>query len=252
MARPQPGIAGVRNPVPVAGGADPDLPAALRRNGPASTLTFGRAISAADYEAVAVRTPGVDRAKVVWAFNPAEQRPVITVYVGDTQAAAGLARTALAASGDPNRPVTVTAASPIRLQLGCTLIVAAGQPPAAVAAAATAALLDPDSGLFSPAGLAIGQVLYRSQLDAVLSVPGVLAVTGLRVTVPGGPGLLQNAGPPVILRPGPGRVDERFDVLELFRLFPPVLADQFIPVEGAFFTLAEQDANIATAVSTGD
>ena len=252
VARPQPGIAGVRNPVPVAGGADPDLPSALRRNGPASTLTFGRAISAADYEAVAVRTPGVDRAKAVWAFNPAEQRPVITVYVGDTQAAAGLARTALAASGDPNRPVTVTAASPIRLQLGCTLIVAADRPPAAVAAAATAALLDPDIGLFSPAGLAIGQVLYRSQLDAVLSVPGVLAVTGLRVTVPGGPGLLQNAGPAVILRPGHGRVGERFDVLELFRLFPPVLADQFIPVEGAFFALAEQDANIATAVSTGD
>lgn len=252
VARPQPDIAGVRNPVPVAGGADPDLPSALRRNGPASTLTFGRAISAADYEAVAVRTPGVDRAKAVWAFNPAEQRPVITVYVGDTQAAAGLARTALAASGDPNRPVAVTAASPIRLQLGCTLIVAADRPPAAVTAAATAALLDPDIGLFSPAGLAIGQVLYRSQLDAVLSVPGVLAVTGLRVIVPGGPGLLQNAGPAVILRPGHGRVGERFDVLELFRLFPPVLADQFIPVQGAFFALAQQDANIATAVSTGD
>jgi hypothetical protein len=252
VARPQPGIAGVRNPVPVAGGADPDLPSALRRNGPASTLTFGRAISAADYQAVAVRTPGVDRAKAVWAFNPAEQRPGITVYVGDTQAAAGLARTALAASGDPNRPVTVTAASPIGLQLGCTLIVAAGRPAAAVVAAAAAALLDPDTGLFSPAGLAIGQVLYRSQLDAALSVPGVLAVTGLRVIVPGGPGLLQNAGPAVILRPGHGRVDERFDVLELFRLFPPVLADQFIPVEGAFFALAEQDANIATAVSTSD
>ena len=251
VARPQPGIAGVRNPIPVGGGADPDLPSALRRNGPASTLTLARAISAADYEAVAVRTPGVDRAKAVWAFNPAEQRPVITVYVGDTQAAAGLARTALTASGDPNRPVTVTAASPIQLQLGCTLIVAADRQPAAVAATATAALLDPGTGLFSPAGMAIGQVLYRSQLDAVLSVPGVLAITGLRVTVPGGPGLLQNAGPPVILRPGIRGLGGRFEIVELFRLFSPVLAEQFIPVEGAFFALAEQDANIATAVSTG-
>jgi hypothetical protein len=251
VARPQPGIAGVRNPVPVAGGADPDLPAALRRNGPASTLTLARAISAADYEAVAVRTPGVDRAKAVWAFNPAEQRPVITVYVGDTQAAAGLARTALAASGDPNRPVTVTAASPIQLQLGCTLIVAADRQPAAAAAAATAALLDPGTGLFSPAGMAIGQVLYRSQLDAVLSVPGVLAVTGLRVIAPGSLGLLQNAGPPVILRPRHPGFGRLFEIVELFRLFPPVLAEQFVPVEGAFFALAEQDANIATAVSTG-
>ena len=252
VARPQPGIAGVRNPVPVAGGADPDLPSALRRNGPASTLTLGRAVSAADYEAVAVRTPGVDRASAVWAFNPAEQRPVITVYAGDTQAAAGLARVALAASGDPNRPVTVTAASPIRLQLGCTLIVAAGRPLAAVAAAAAAALLDPDTGLFSPARMAIGQVLYRSQLDAVLSVPGVLAVTGLQVTAPGGAGLLQNAGPPVILRPPPRKFGGFTETLELFRLFPPVLADQFVPVEGAFFQLAVQDTNLATAVSSGE
>jgi uncharacterized phage protein gp47/JayE len=252
VAQPQPGLAGVRNPVPVAGGADPDLPSALRRNGPASTLTLGRAVSAADYEAVAVRTPGVDRARAVWAFSPAEQRPVITVYAGDTQAAAGLARAALAASGDPNRPVTVTAASPIRLQLGGTLVVAAGWSVVAVAAAAAAALLDPDTGLFSPAGMAIGQVLYRSQLDAVLSVPGVLAVTGLQVTAPGGAGLLQNAGPPFIWPPGPRRFDGFVGVLELFRLFSPVLADQFVPVEGAFFSLAVPDTNLATAVSTGD
>jgi len=252
VARPQPCIAGIRNPVAVAGGADPDLPSALRRNGPASTLSLGRAVSAADYEAVAVRTPGVNRARAVWAFSPAEQRPVITVYAGDTPAAAGLARAALAASGDPNRPVTVTAASPIRLQLGCTLVVAASRPPAAVAAAAAAALLDPGTGLFSPAGMAIGQVLYRSQLDAVLSVPGVLAVTSLQVTAPGGAGLLQNAGPPVIPRPVPMRFGRRAEIPGLFRLLPPALADQFVPVEGAFFQLAVPDLNVATVVSTGD
>lgn len=252
VARPQPGIAGIRNPVPVAGGADPDLPSGLRRNGPASTLSLGRAVSAADYEAVAVRTPGVNRARAVWAFSPAEQRPVITVYVGDTPAAAGLARAALAASGDPNRPVTVTAASPVRLQLGCTLVAAASRPPAAVAAAAAAALLDPGTGLFSPAGMAIGQVLYRSQLDAVLSVPGVLAVTGLQVTAPGGASLLRNAGPPVIPRPVPVRFAGRAGIPALFRLLPPALADQFVPVEGAFFQLAAPDLNVAMVVSTGD
>jgi hypothetical protein len=121
-----------------------------------------------------------------------------------------------------------------------------------VAVAAAAALLDPDTGLFSPAGMAIGQVLYRSQLDAVLSVPGVLAVTGLQVTAPGGAGLLQNAGPPFIWPPGPRRFDGFVGVPELFRLFSPVLADQFVPVEGAFFSLAVPDTNLATAVSTGD
>jgi hypothetical protein len=99
--------------------------------------------------------------------------------------------------------------------------------------------------------MAIGQVLYRSQLDAVLSVPGVLAVTGLRVTAPGGAGLLRNAGPPVLARPVPRRFGGLVEVLELFRLFSPVLADQFVPVEGAFFQLAVPDTNLATAVSTG-
>ena len=52
--------------------------------------------------------------------------------------------------------------------------------------------------------------------------------------------------------PGPRRFDGFVGVLELFRLFSPVLADQFVPVEGAFFSLAVPDTNLATAVSTSD
>ena len=43
------------NPVAVWGGADAQQPEDVWRNAPASVLTFGRAISADDYETVAAR-----------------------------------------------------------------------------------------------------------------------------------------------------------------------------------------------------
>ena len=45
------------------------------------------------------------RASAVWAWNDARQRTLVTVYVGDDSGAATSARQALAAAGDPNRPV---------------------------------------------------------------------------------------------------------------------------------------------------
>ena len=60
-----------------------------------------------------------------------------------------------------------------------------------------AALSDPVAGPLSPAGLAIGQPLYRSAIDAALSVDGVTAVTGLTVST--GAALLDQ-----VLNPGTG------------------------------------------------
>ncbi len=51
-------------------------------------------------------------------------------------------------------------------------------------AAATAALAGP-GGLFSPRRMAIGQRLYRSEVEAALMVAGVTAVLGLHVRWPG-------------------------------------------------------------------
>ena len=105
-----PNLRSVRNPVPPAGGADPDPPETLRRLAPRSVLTFGRAISGDDYAAVAAAAPGVTRAAASWAWDPAEQRPIVRVYVGDDAGAVASARTALRAQADPNRPLVVVPA----------------------------------------------------------------------------------------------------------------------------------------------
>ena len=127
ISQPQLNLASIQNPVAVSGGADPQAPEDVQTNAPASVVTFGRAISAADYEAVASQAPGVSRAAAYWTFDEAEQRTLVTVYVGDDQAAVAAAAAALAGAEDPNRPVSVTGANPIDLSLSCTLVVAAGQ-----------------------------------------------------------------------------------------------------------------------------
>ena len=94
----------VRNPVPPSGGADPEPATQIRRLAPRSALTFGRAISVDDYATVAAAAPGVSRAAAVWEWDPAEQRPMVRVYVGDDDAAVTAARHALRRAGGPQPP----------------------------------------------------------------------------------------------------------------------------------------------------
>jgi hypothetical protein len=70
LVRVLPGLKAIRNPVPVGGGADPDLPDRIRRHAPRSVLAFGRAISGDDYETVAAQAPGVARARAYWVWDP--------------------------------------------------------------------------------------------------------------------------------------------------------------------------------------
>ena len=178
----QPNLAAIHNPVAVAGGAEPQAPGDVKTDAPASVFTFGRAISALDYEVVAAQAAGVTRVKAYWTFDAAEQRSLVKIYVNDDAGGVVTATQALAGSDDPNRPVAVAAAQPIEVSVSATLVVAANQVVDDVVAAATAAFADPTAGAFSPAQMGIGQWLYRSRLDAALSVPGVVAVHQLAVT----------------------------------------------------------------------
>lgn len=180
--QPQLNLASIQNPVAVSGGADPQPPEDVQTDAPASVVTFGRAISATDYEEVASQAPGVSRAAAYWTFDKAEQRTLVTICVGDDQAAVTAAAAALTGAGDPNRPVWVTAANPIHLSLSCTLVAAPGQQVPALVTAAAAAVSGSPGGLFSPGSMGIGQRLYRSAIDAALMVPGVAAVHDLKVT----------------------------------------------------------------------
>jgi predicted phage baseplate assembly protein len=182
IRQPQLNLASVQNPVPVSGGKDPQPPDGVRTTAPASVSMLGRAISATDYESIAAQAPGVSRAAAYWTFDQAEQRTLVTVYVGDDPDAVASAYTALAGAWDPSRPVQVVAAAPVELSLSGRLVVAASQPGSAVITAAKAALSAPAGGLFSSGRMGIGQRLYRSAIDAALMVPGVTAVHELEVT----------------------------------------------------------------------
>ena len=252
ISQPQPNLASIQNPVAVSGGADPQGPDDVRANAPASVFTFGRAISALDYEVVAAQAPGVARVAASWTFDGTQQRPLVTVYVGDDQAAAAAAAAALAGADDPNRPVSVLAATAVTLRLSCTLVVAADRQAATVTTAVTAALSDPASGLFSPAQMRIGQRLYRSAVDAALMQPGVTAVRDLTVaeTVP-----LPLRGPvgPFVPVPG-GLVPTRPVSVRLVSvgLVPrgQLLGEFLDPGAGAFFELPPGSISI-TVVSAG-
>jgi predicted phage baseplate assembly protein len=173
-----PNLRSVRNPVAPGGGSDAQPASEIRDLAPRSVLTFGRAISGDDYAAVAAAAPGVLRASTVWAFDAKEQRPTVSVYVGDDAAAVDSARAARRAQADPNRPLAVLPAVRVPAAVRVVLSVDPQYVIAPVVDRARQAVLDE---LFAPGILALGEPLYRSELERVLTdVPGVLASRQLR------------------------------------------------------------------------
>ena len=211
IAKSFPGLSSVLNPVAVGGGADPDPPDQIKHFAPRSVLTFGRAVSVFDYEALAAQTPGVARARAVWSWDDARQRSLVTVYVGDDSGAVQAARTALAAAGDPNRPVLVKPGTEIPVVLVVTLLVATGMDTGLIETGIAAALTNMEAGLFGAWNLKIGQPVFDSEIEAaILSVQGTVAVTAMAFIADG------------LTDPGPLHT----------------------PAEGAFYTLAPADIAI--------
>jgi hypothetical protein len=183
VLKPWPGLRSVVNPVAVGGGADPDSPTKIRQLAPQSVLTFGRAVSADDFQVIAAQAPGVTRAAAAFSFDPIQQRPRVTVWVGDDQHAVTSATGAIAAAADPNRLPSVTAATRIQITVSLSIVVLPKYQADTVRAAVYSALLDPDDGLFGVNQVGIGQIFFDSQIYAVcLAVPGVAAVHDLEFT----------------------------------------------------------------------
>lgn len=219
ILQPLPGVQAIRSPVAVGGGADPDPFDQIRRYAPQSVMTFGRAISGDDYETLAAQTPGVDRARAYWGWDPIQQRTLVSVYVGDTPGAVAAAEDALAGAADPNRPIVVKQATAVSIRLTLTLLVNPAYLPETVAAAVQAALLDERHGLFGLQAVRIGQSVYRSQVYAAcLAVPGVTAVHDLKLA------------------------------RRLFGFFLPLSGPRYDPGEGKFFRL---DADALHITSEG-
>lgn len=184
ITQPLPNLKGLRNPVAVGGGADPDAAGRIRQLAPRSVLTFGRAVSADDYSVLAAQTPGVARARAYWSFDAASQRTLVTLYAGDDSNSVTAAKQAIARAADPNRPVVVLQALPLPVRLTLTVQRDANIAEASVTAGIVNALLDPDSGLFGANAVQIGKTVFRSEIyDAVLKVKGAVAVHALEFAV---------------------------------------------------------------------
>ena len=177
IMQPQPGLKTIRNPVAVGGGDDPDPPSKIRKYAPRSVLAFGRAVSADDYEVIASQAPGVRRAKSVWSFDAANQRAMPVIYVGDDVSAVESASQTLNLAADPNRSFSVKLAIKKPISLKLILEIAANYATQPVLDAVRRLLTDLDTGLFGDGNVGIGQVFFRSEIDAAcLKAPGVVAV----------------------------------------------------------------------------
>jgi hypothetical protein len=217
-----PGLKSIVNPVAVGGGSDPDPISKIKTYAPQSVLTFGRAISANDYEVIAAQAPGVARATSYCLWDTTQQRMLVKVYVGEDFNAVSSANTALSAASDPNRPYKVLLATAVPLALQLSLVVDPRYVPDDVVNGVTAALIDPDRGLFGVSVVRIGQSVFHSRLAKVcLSVPGALAVHDLSLS-----GATTQCGPDC------ADFDFRYD-----------------PGEGGFFQLAASNLTISPEVA---
>ncbi len=188
IAQNYPGLQSVVNPVAVSGGSDPDPAALLKQYAPQSVLTFGRAVSIFDYQAIAAGAPGVTQASAVWNWDGDNLTSGVTVYVTGSPNVATSVQTLLSASGDPNRPVQAVEAKPIDISITMQLIVGSSADQTTIQTAVTAVLCDPNTGIFAPAIGGIGQGIFNSAIEvACLGVSGVIATAGLIFTVNGLP-----------------------------------------------------------------
>jgi hypothetical protein len=179
---PQPGLKALRNPLQPTGGADADDPARLKTLAPRSVLTFGRAVSADDYVAIAL-TAGADQALAAYVFDPISQRPKVTLWVTGDASAVASAKQAVLAAAMPGQGLSVEAATPVEMTLSLTFLCDSFLDAPVIETALTAAITDPDTGLFGARAIGIGQVVYDSQIEATcLSVAGVQAVHNLSFT----------------------------------------------------------------------
>jgi predicted phage baseplate assembly protein len=186
---PLKGLSQIFNPVGASGGADAESPESIRAGAGLSTLTFGRAVSFEDFEALARNYPGIVNATTGWAWDHALQRAVVTIWtIADGGDPTDDLRNWLVARADPAIQISVTPATAIPVHLIVAIDTDPAYEAATVEANMIAALTDAQSGILSHANAAIGGSIFLSALfEAVLAVPGVQAIANLSAAVDGVP-----------------------------------------------------------------
>ena len=180
------GVARVRNPLPAAGGVDPEDVEVARRDAPQAFRSQERAVTAADYAALSERLPDVQRATARFRWTGSWHTAFVTAdrFGGGPVDAAFGARLRAHLERFRMAGYDLRADSPryVPLDLALFLCIAPDQPRAAVLGEVTRALSSgvlPDGrlGLFHPDNFTFGSPVYSSQvIAAAQAVPGVESV----------------------------------------------------------------------------
>jgi len=183
LARPVEGLRRVVNPVAAGGGADADQPKDIRKNAPNSALILGRAVSIADFEALAREFGGVINAHVEWAWDESRQRAVVMVwFISDGGDIAKELRAFLIGQADPNTPLVAVQAQARPSQLVIDLEIDPRFKREIVARHVKDALTNPDTGILALQNIQIGRPLFRSRIfDMALSVEGAQSIRAMTV-----------------------------------------------------------------------
>lgn len=180
MGKPVKGIFSVRNPVAAYGGDDAEPASGLQTYAPRSALLLGRAISLPDMEAAAAEVQGVRAVRCDWQWNVKQQRPLVEVwYIGDAPLVQDITKK-LRGLSDSVTPIAVEQAHALLSVLSLSIEIDPRRLEDDVIMEVRASLMDPGAGLLAPEQVGIGLALFQSRIfDAVLGVPGTIAVQGL-------------------------------------------------------------------------
>ncbi|MFI0408212.1 putative baseplate assembly protein [Actinomadura sp. 3N508] len=172
-----PGVQSVTNPMPAAGGHEPETADEVRRDAPNAYLVQERAVTPADWEDVATRHPGVQRATATWRWTGSWHTVFLTVdRVGgadvdaefERELRAGLERYRLA-----GYDLEVDGARYVPLEVGLHVCVAEGH----LRSAVRRELLEVLTALFHPDRLTFAQPVFLSPIYAAAqAVAGVTSV----------------------------------------------------------------------------
>jgi hypothetical protein len=174
----EPGLR-VRNPVAAVGGADPEPLANVRLHAPTAFRSTDRAVTAAQYNAVALEVEGVADAATEIAPTGTGPLARVRIYAGDWTTPVGPLVAQVADALERVRPVGVAldvagaTAMPVTIELGVT-----ADPDWSLAAIASSIENTLDAQLVGPGKFGFTTTLYRSEVITWLTpLAGVIDVT---------------------------------------------------------------------------
>jgi uncharacterized phage protein gp47/JayE len=172
----------VWSPLSPYGGADAEPADAIRKTAPAAMLSLGRAVSAADYLALARGYSGVVNAAVAERWDPQRLCDVVDVaIIADAGDPSPDLAEYLRQRSAPGVPVTVSAATAVDVpRFDVAVVAAEGYVADTVRDRVRSALFDAADGFLAPPNLPIGGPVFHSQVVATVhDVDGVAGVDGI-------------------------------------------------------------------------